>query len=101
MATRPLPTPGRAKLICVIALTTAIACGGLFVAAALVPAPPAVLPLIAAVCIGCPIAMAWDVPTSVAVLRAFGAGRRDAGDALAELRRVLDRLPETEHPLGG
>jgi hypothetical protein len=101
-----LPSPRQAKLVCAFAATTMLLCGGLFVAAASVPAPPMLLPLIAAVCIGCPIVGAWNLPISVAVLRGASAERRDrAGHALgtralAELRRSLDRLPETEHPLG-
>ncbi len=37
----------------------------------------------------------WEVPSAVAALRSERAGR-----ALARLRRTLDELPETEHPLG-
>ena len=61
----------------------------LLTAAVLAPAPPAVLPLVVLVCLGCPIAFAWSLPASLARLR-----------AMEMLRRQLDRLPETQHPLG-
>jgi hypothetical protein len=50
-------------------------------------------------CIGCPMRAALDLPASIAVLR---ADRRTRGDArlLAEMRRHLRQLPETQHPLG-
>src|SRR4051794_14388928 len=106
MTSRTLPSPRQAKMICALAAATVLLCGGLFIAAAAAPAPIAVLPLAAAVCIGYPLLVAWNVPTSVAVLRAVGAYRRERSRpaldkrALAELRRGLDALPETEHPLG-
>jgi hypothetical protein len=69
----------------------------LFTAAALVPAPPVVLPLVLAVCIGGPMLAAWE-------LRAvFGRARRHApldSRELGRLRQHLDELPETPHPLG-
>jgi hypothetical protein len=89
MTFRSLPNPGQAKLTCGLAIVTAIMCGALFVAVALVPAPLVVLPLAAIVCIGSVIVAAWNVPVSIGVLR-----------AVVELRRSLARLPETEHPLG-
>jgi len=105
--TRSLPNPRQAKLACAFAATIALVCGGLIVAAAVVPAPAGVLPLVAAVGIGLPVVAAWDVPVSVAVLRAVGGQRREGprgvldARALAELRRDLDRIPEADHPLGG
>ena len=83
-----------AILSCVFAAFTAVACAGLFAAAALVPAPPVVIPLVIIVCVSCPMAAAWHLPASLAALR-----RRNHEKALAELRRELDRLPETQHPL--
>ncbi len=77
---------------CVIVLVSAAVC----VAAVLVPAPPAALPPVVAICVGCPIFAAWDAPAALALLRADRAG----GRALATLRRSLAQLPETEHPLG-
>lgn len=80
---------------CVLAV---IVSAGLFTAALMVPAPPAVLPLLLLVCIGGPMLAAWE-------LRSTGAGAARAGkrldrSALAQLRRHLDELPETHHPLG-
>jgi hypothetical protein len=74
---------------------TVIACAGLFAAAALVPAPADVLPLVVAVCIAGPMVAAWELRGAVATLRR-GMDR----DAVAALRRHLERLPETRHPLG-
>ena len=88
-----------------LAAVAGIACAGLVVAATLVPAPPAALPFLIGVCIACPLLAAWELPMALAVLR-FGqsaldprTGPLDRG-ALGELRRGLDELPETEHPLG-
>jgi hypothetical protein len=71
---------------------------GLFTAAALAPAPPAVLPLVLAVCIGCPMVAAWELRAHSVSSR----GRRTPLDsrAVAQLQRQLDELPETQHPLG-
>jgi hypothetical protein len=85
-----------AYLMCVMAVVTSAA---LFTAAALVPAPPAVLPLVLAVCIGGPMLAAWELRSM------FSAGRRPGpapldSRAVARLRRHLDELPETQHPLG-
>jgi hypothetical protein len=93
MVFRPLPSPRQALLTCVLTATAAVACAGLLTAAALVPAPPAALPFLIAVCVGCPLLAAWELPGAVAVL---WAGR----STLRELRHRLDDLPETEHPLG-
>jgi hypothetical protein len=82
-----------AVLSVVLAGVTAIACAGLFAAAALVPAPPVMIPLVIIVCISCPMAAAWHLPASFDTLR-----RRKHAKALAELRRELDCLPETQHP---
>ncbi len=68
----------------------AVACGGLITAAALVPAPPVVVPLVVLVCVACPMAATFELARALAILR---------GPA-AELRRELDRLPETPHPHG-
>jgi hypothetical protein len=75
-------------------------CAGLLSAAALVPAPAAVLPFIVVVCIGGPMVAALELPAAIAGLGR--TGRRPAPDAhaLATLRRQLDALPETQHPLG-
>jgi hypothetical protein len=68
----------------------AVACAALITAAVLVPAPPAVVPLVVFVCVAGPIASALELARALAVLR----------EPTAELRRELDRLPETPHPLG-
>ena len=97
-------------MACLLAALTALLCAGLLGAAALVPAPPAVLPLVMAVCIGCPMGAAWELPISISVLRvAYGDLRSRASDeaedplepwALDELLSRLEELPETDHPLG-
>jgi hypothetical protein len=70
---------------------TALGCAGLLTAAILVPAPAAVLGLIIAVSIALPMLAAWDLSRVAAA----------AGPwlDLEALRRQLDRLPETQHPL--
>jgi hypothetical protein len=74
------------------AVLTVAVCAGLLGAAVLVPAPPAALVLVVLVCIGFPMVAAWELSR----VTASPAGRLD----LRELRRQLDRLPETQHPLG-
>jgi len=86
-------SPGRARLVCLSAVAMALACAGLIVVAVLVPPPAAIVPLLALVCIGCPMAVAYELPGAVLALRAH---RR----ACAALRRGLAELPETPHPLG-
>jgi hypothetical protein len=76
-----------------------IVCAGLIAAAALVPAPPLVLPGIVAVCVACPALAAYELPASLATLRAARVARHPQRE-LARLRRDLDRMPEVEHPLG-
>ena len=75
------------------ATATVVACVALLCAAALAPAPAPVLPFIAMLCVGCPMIATLSLQTAVGALRA------DARQ-VAELRRSLERLPETEHPLG-
>ncbi len=69
-------------------------------AAVLAPAPVAVLPFVVVAATGCMVAAWWPLPASLAAVRA--SRRRDALDtsALVALRRDLERLPETQHPLG-
>jgi CHASE2 domain-containing sensor protein len=87
--------PGRrhallTHLVCALAVLTS---AGLFMAAALVPAPPAVLPLVVVVCIGFPMLAVWELSAT--------RGRTPLDSrSLARLRRHLDELPETPHPLG-
>ena len=87
-----LPSLQQARLACLFAAVTALACGGLLAAAALVPAPPVILAVIIVVSIGCTMAAGFELSRGVAALR---AARR----ACAELRGALDALPETRHPL--
>jgi hypothetical protein len=107
MSRRPSPAPSQAKLIWLFAAVSVAVSGALLVAAALVPAPPVVLPLIALVCLAAPMHAAWRLCESLRALEAQPAGRLpalppDQGSdqrALVELRRFLDQLPETRHPL--
>ena len=86
-----------AVVVCVTAALVLLMGIGLCAAAILVPAPPTVVPLIAVACAGMPILAAWRLPVAVESLR---AGRRRLTEgSVAALRRELDRLPETDHPL--
>jgi hypothetical protein len=89
MPSPTLPSRRRARLMFLSATAMAVVCAGLLAAAVLAPAPPIVLPLLILVCIGCPMAAAYDLPVAIAVLRADAA-----------LRRNLAALPETPHPHG-
>jgi CHASE2 domain-containing sensor protein len=102
MMSRPIRTRRQALLTCTLVALTAVICAVLMTAAVLVPAPPVVVPLIVATCIGCPMVAALELPASIAALRR-GARARRAPDArlLADMRRYLRRLPETQHPLDG
>jgi len=84
--------------MCVFSALAVVVSAGLFSAAALVPAPPAVLPLVVAVCVGAPMLAAWELRHSVGALRR-GTAPLDS-TAIITLRRHLDSLPETQHPLG-
>jgi hypothetical protein len=89
----------QAIFVCVTAGLVLLMVAGLCAAAILVPAPAAVVPLIAVSCAGLPILAAWRLPAAVDALRA--QPRRLAALSLAALRRDLDQLPETEHPFEG
>ena len=93
-----LPTRRQAYATCIIAALALAGSAALLVAAVLTPAPPLVLPLVAAVCIGCPMAVAWSLPLAIAVIR-HSRPELDRS-SLKALRRTLDMLPETDHPLG-
>ena len=69
-----------------------LACAGLIGAAALVPAPPLVLPLVAIVSVGGPMTVTPELQIGIEALR---RQRR----AMAALRQNLAELPETAHPL--
>jgi hypothetical protein len=100
MRTRALPSRRRALLRFAFVALTAVMCAALLSAAALVPAPPAVLPLLVIVGIGCPMAAACELPGAIAGLRRPRHRPALDGGALDTLRRQLDALPETQHPLG-
>src|SRR4051794_13002994 len=100
MTFRPLPTPRQAVFACALAALSVLMCAALFGAAALAPAPPVVLPLVFAACVGCPMLAAWELPVSIAVLRAARQTTRDRRKVVDDLLRRLEDLPETEHPLG-
>ncbi len=87
--------PARPRLVVLVALVTSMISAGVCVGAILAPAPAVAIPLVVAICVGCPMFAGWEVPNALAALRA-----NRAGNALARLRRSLDELPETEHPLG-
>jgi hypothetical protein len=96
-----IPTRRRAILVCAFVALTASMCAALLSAAALVPAPPTILPFLVVVCIGCPMVAACELPRAVADLRATRRSRPSLDPReLETLRRELDSLPETQHPLG-
>jgi hypothetical protein len=99
MIAQPLPTYRQAIAICAFTAVSALVCVGLMSAAALVPAPPEVLPFVIVVCVVYPMLAAWRSASSLAVLRHRWPRRRLDERALGELRRELDRLPEVRHPL--
>jgi hypothetical protein len=101
MAPHTIPTRRRAILVCACVALTAGMCAALLSAAALVPAPPLILPFLVVICIGCPMVAACELPGAVAGLRAARRAARALDPrALDTLRRQLDSLPETQHPLG-
>jgi hypothetical protein len=85
-----MPVRRRAILVGVFAAVATLVCAALLLAAVLVPAPTAVLPFVIAACLGCPMAATYELARAVAAVR----------EPQLELRRELDRLPETPHPLG-
>jgi hypothetical protein len=99
MTSRAHPTYHQALATCGFAALTALTCAGLLSAAALVPAPAIVLPLIVTVCVALPMLVTFESTAALAVLRARWSRRRLDEQAVGELRRELDRLPETGHPL--
>jgi hypothetical protein len=96
------PSYRKAVFDCALTLLTGLVCAGLLTAAALVPAPSGLLPFIIAVSVAVPMVSAWRSSASLGVLgrRLFGAASRSNAEAVRELRRQLDRLPEVRHPLG-
>jgi hypothetical protein len=88
---RTLVTRRRAILLCAFAGAVALVCAGLVIAAALVPAPAAVVPFVVLVGIGVPMIVTLELPPAIATLR--------NARAVTAFRRGLDRLPEAAHPL--
>jgi hypothetical protein len=88
----------QALLLCAFAAVTVLVCAGLLTLAA-VAAPPVVLPLVIAVCVGCPVAAGYDARGAVRTCRRAPAHLCDP-TPLETLRRQLADLPETPHPLG-
>jgi hypothetical protein len=91
---RPAIGHTRAVALCALSALVVLSCTALIVAAALAPAPTAVMPFVVLCGVLAPLALSWDVPAAVSTLR-----RRS--HAVAELRRQLASLPEAPHPLGG
>jgi hypothetical protein len=77
-------------------ILTVLICSAVCAIAVLAPAPAIAVPIVVAVCIGCPIFAAWELPVALGTLRADYRG----GKAVSRLRHALEALPETEHPLG-
>lgn len=88
--------PARPRMALMMLVIAVLMSTALCAAAILARAPAAAVPVIASVCVWCPMLAGWEAPRALAALRADRAGRR----ALANLRHGLDRLPETQHPLG-
>jgi hypothetical protein len=79
---------------CCLAAVVVAAAIGLMLAAALAPAPQAVLPLVVLAGVGMPMLVAYELPPAVSSLR---ARRR----LVTAMRCDLAQLPETSHPLSG
>ena len=94
MPARPPLTRSHALLRCAFVAVTGLIGAALLCAAALVPAPPAVLPLLVVVCVGSPMAAACELPGAIAVLRRR-RGRRRALDS-----RSVEALPTTSDATG-
>lgn len=92
-----LPLPTRLLVLRALYVALTLLCAaGLVAAAVLVPAPPTVLPAVVVLAIATPMVAAWELSFVISALR---HAARD-GRAVAGLRRELDALPETPHPLG-
>jgi hypothetical protein len=97
-----IPHRRQVVMVCLSALVAALVAAGLLGAAVLVPAPVAVLPLLAVTCVGLPMVATWQLARVHAAAGGLLSAirRRDRLDerALHDLRRALERLPETPHP---
>jgi hypothetical protein len=87
----------RHGLLWAFALVTALACAGLAAAAALVPAPAGVIPVVAITSVMPPMLVTWHLANATTLRQRWN---EDAAAAMSELRVALDELPEAEHPLG-
>lgn len=92
MSAHALPIRRRAALLWLLVLLCLLTSAALFGAAVLVPAPPAVVPIVALFCIGGPLLAGLQLPTAIRALRSVSWTTR--------FRRSLEQLPETQHPLG-
>jgi len=103
MSSTSVPTRRQVLLVCAAVALTVIVCGGLLTAAALVPAPTVVLPFVVVSCVGLPTIASLELRRSLVRLRSGARPWRRGSDAqlLAEMRRYLEQLPETPHPLDG
>jgi hypothetical protein len=91
------PLPTRVLVLRALYVALALLCaGGLMAAAVLVPAPAPALPAVVVLGIGMPMVAAWELSFVIGALQHAA----HAGRAVAGLRRELDALPETRHPLG-
>jgi hypothetical protein len=103
MRSRAAPPRRQAAMVCAVAVVAVLLAGGLLCAAILVPAPAAAIPLLGLVCVGLPMLAAWELARTHAALGGILSALRRRGRlderALHELRRALERLPETAHPL--
>ena len=73
-------------------------CAGLLAGAALAQAPLAAVAVIVPICVTLPMLAAWRATVTTA---AVASGSKPINKAaLNKLRRDLERLPETHHPLG-
>jgi len=89
---------GHARFLTVFACgLTALMCAALLAGAALAQAPPPALVLIIPICVTLPMLAAWRATMAVA---SRGGPPPINRAALSALRRDLERLPETHHPLG-
>jgi hypothetical protein len=93
---QPPGPPRQPWLVLIVALLTVLSSMAICAAAILAPAPGAVVPLVVATCVGAPLFATWEAPGALAFVRA----ERSHRSAVVKLRRVLDQLPEVEHPLG-
>jgi hypothetical protein len=98
LAIAPLPATAayRPTMALIAASLAALISMAVCAAAILVPAPVGAVPVVVVICFVCPFWAAREVPSAIASRRA----KRAREVALASLRASLERLPETEHPLG-